>query len=45
VPKGTRRHPKDEHDWKFFHTGVVKEIRRFHDDGYKIVWFTNQKGP
>ena len=27
-------------DWKFFNGAVVDTVRRFHEDGYKVVIFT-----
>ena len=27
-------------DWKLFNGAVVDTVRRFHDDGYKVVIFT-----
>lgn len=36
--------PKDINDWKFLFSNVPQKLRELHEDGYKIVCFTNQAG-
>lgn len=35
--------PKDCDDWQLIYPDVPKKLRKLHNDGYKIVVFTNQK--
>jgi bifunctional polynucleotide phosphatase/kinase len=37
-------HAKDVHDWRIQWPEVTKELERCHNDGYKLVIFSNQKG-
>ncbi|CAB3405710.1 unnamed protein product [Caenorhabditis bovis] len=34
----------DTNDWKLLHAHIPKTLRELHNDGFKIVIFTNQKG-
>ncbi|KAI8384401.1 polynucleotide kinase 3 phosphatase-domain-containing protein [Radiomyces spectabilis] len=42
--KTGRVHSKDENDWQWWHSSVPSQIKKLHDDGYKIVVFSNQNG-
>eukprot|EP01024_Parvocaulis_polyphysoides_P064550 TRINITY_DN7511_c0_g1_i2.p1 TRINITY_DN7511_c0_g1~~TRINITY_DN7511_c0_g1_i2.p1 ORF type:complete len:390 (-),score=79.85 TRINITY_DN7511_c0_g1_i2:293-1363(-) len=42
--KSQARVPKDANDWKFFNKTVKTKLTEFHEDGFKIVIFTNQGG-
>ncbi|CAH1990444.1 unnamed protein product [Acanthoscelides obtectus] len=35
---------KDLDDWVFFLSDIPQRLKKLHDDGYKIVFFTNQAG-
>ncbi|RUS20191.1 polynucleotide kinase 3 phosphatase-domain-containing protein [Endogone sp. FLAS-F59071] len=37
-------HPKDAHDWKWWHHSVPKNLRELDESGYKLVLITNQAG-
>ncbi|KAI9493014.1 polynucleotide kinase 3 phosphatase-domain-containing protein [Zychaea mexicana] len=37
-------YPRDSGDWQWWHTSVPGTVRRLHDEGYKIVIFSNQNG-
>ncbi|ORZ03995.1 polynucleotide kinase 3 phosphatase-domain-containing protein [Syncephalastrum racemosum] len=39
-----RVHPKDMHDWRWWHPSVPSTLTRLHDDGYRLVVFSNQNG-
>ena len=41
-PKGGRTFPKDIEDWTFLYETVPDRLRRYYDEGYMIVLFTNQ---
>ncbi|OAD78705.1 hypothetical protein PHYBLDRAFT_107877, partial [Phycomyces blakesleeanus NRRL 1555(-)] len=42
--KSGRVHAKDENDWQWWHTSVQSKIENLHQQGYKIVVFSNQNG-
>ena len=41
-PKGDRTFPTDIGDWSFLYETVPERLRRYYDEGYMIVIFTNQ---
>ncbi|KAL1925046.1 uncharacterized protein VTP21DRAFT_4700 [Calcarisporiella thermophila] len=43
-PKQGRRHPKDSSDWEWWNPVVPLRLRSLHEEGYKVVIFTNQGG-
>ncbi|KAI9021725.1 polynucleotide kinase 3 phosphatase-domain-containing protein [Phycomyces nitens] len=42
--KSGRVHAKDENDWQWWHSSVQSKIENLHQEGYKIVIFSNQNG-
>ncbi|TKR65195.1 hypothetical protein L596_025634 [Steinernema carpocapsae] len=42
--KSGRTFPVDHNDWKLWHESVPQKVKKAHEDGMKIVIFTNQKG-
>lgn len=44
VPKSGKRFPTGPDDWKFVSAIVPKKLKSLRDDGFKIVFFTNQAG-
>ncbi|KAI6191068.1 putative protein F21D5.5 [Aphelenchoides bicaudatus] len=36
--------PKNSGDWQLWNSKVVSKLQQLHNDGYKIVIFTNQRG-
>jgi len=42
--KSGAKFPKDAHDWVLLFDKVTPTIKKLHEDGYKIVIFTNQLG-
>lgn len=44
VPKSGLKFPIDADDWKFLFPDVPKKLRELHENDYKLVIFTNQKG-
>ena len=44
VPKSGAKFPKDSNDWKLLSNQVRSKLNMLHNDGYKIVIFTNQAG-
>lgn len=46
IPKGNRRHPTDQNDWKFYGPGqkIPKRMKELLEAGYQIVIFSNQAG-
>ncbi|MFH4974066.1 hypothetical protein AB6A40_000775 [Gnathostoma spinigerum] len=44
VTKSGKTFPVDENDWKFFSPRVTTKLHDLHKNGFKIVFFTNQKG-
>lgn len=42
--KSGAKFPKDAHDWVLLFDKVTPTIKKFDEDGYKIVIFTNQLG-
>lgn len=44
TPKSGARFPKDEDDWKFLYTDIPQKLKMLIEQGYKIVFFTNQAG-
>jgi len=42
--KSGRLHPINRGDWLWWHESVPKKLKGLHNDGYKIVIFTNQAG-
>ena len=43
-PKSGRVFPKDEHDWKFCYESVKPAICKLHEQGYSILFISNQLG-
>mmetsp|Transcript_35323 Transcript_35323/g.76680 ORF Transcript_35323/g.76680 Transcript_35323/m.76680 type:complete len:346 (-) Transcript_35323:406-1443(-) len=43
-PKSGNRFPINEKDWTPFNPKVFKTLQKFHDDGYRVVIFSNQTG-
>ena len=44
-PKDGKTFPKDVDDWKWLYPNIPEELKRYNDDGYTIVIFTNQSKP
>ncbi|RKO91403.1 polynucleotide kinase 3 phosphatase-domain-containing protein [Blyttiomyces helicus] len=42
--KGSHVHAKNADDWKFFSTSVPERLLKAHEDGFRVVIFSNQKG-
>ncbi|XP_060076989.1 bifunctional polynucleotide phosphatase/kinase-like [Ylistrum balloti] len=42
--KSGRVFPKDNGDWKILYPEIPGKLKKLHEQGYKIVFFTNQKG-
>ncbi|OWF41319.1 bifunctional polynucleotide phosphatase/kinase-like [Mizuhopecten yessoensis] len=42
--KSGRVFPKDNADWKILYPEVPGKLKKLHEQGYKVVLFTNQKG-
>ena len=42
--KGTSPFPRDASDWLLFHPNVITELQRLHEDGFRLVIFSNQGG-
>lgn len=40
VTKSGKQFPQDAGDWRFWNPKVVKELKKLHKDGYKVVIFT-----
>ncbi|KXZ54289.1 hypothetical protein GPECTOR_5g376 [Gonium pectorale] len=40
--KSTAKWPKDAHDYKWWNKHTIAKIKSYHDEGYKVVVFTNQ---
>ena len=43
VTKSKRRFPKDKDDWKIINESIPPKLQQLHQDGYRILVFTNQK--
>lgn len=41
-PKSGRVHPKNEHDWEWWHGTVPQKLRKLVDEGKKLVFVSNQ---
>lgn len=41
-PKGGRQFPREVDDWEFFNSEVPTTIRKYYEEGFMIVIFTNQ---
>ncbi|KAG0658357.1 hypothetical protein C6P46_005813 [Rhodotorula mucilaginosa] len=44
VPRDGRKFPKNETDWTWLKPQVVPKLRQLHQDGFAIVWISNQAG-
>ncbi len=44
IPKSGKVFPIDHHDWKILFAEVPAKLSHLHDDGFKVVVFTNQLG-
>ncbi|KAJ3052725.1 hypothetical protein HK097_005817, partial [Rhizophlyctis rosea] len=42
--RGTHAHPKGGDDWAFFHQSIPSRLQELHQQGYRIVIMSNQKG-
>uniref|UniRef100_A0A1I8A4L9 Polynucleotide kinase 3'-phosphatase n=1 Tax=Steinernema glaseri TaxID=37863 RepID=A0A1I8A4L9_9BILA len=42
--KSGKTFPVDHNDWKLWHDSVPQKLRKAHEEGFKVVIFTNQKG-
>ncbi|KAJ3046082.1 hypothetical protein HDV00_003832 [Rhizophlyctis rosea] len=42
--RGTHAHPKGGDDWSFVHSSIPNRIIELHQQGYRIVIMSNQKG-
>lgn len=42
--KSGRVFPKDNADWKILYPEIPGKLKKLHEQGYKVVFFTNQKG-
>ena len=42
--KSKAKFAKDQYDWEFWHDKVPSKIKAYHDQGFSIILFTNQKG-
>lgn len=42
--KSGKTFPQNEHDWRLLYPSVPRVIEEYHSNGFKIVFFTNQKG-
>merc|ERR1719342_989486 len=42
--KSGRVFPLDEHDWKIIYSEVPGKLKQLVEDGFKLVWITNQAG-
>ncbi|ORX93117.1 PNK3P-domain-containing protein, partial [Basidiobolus meristosporus CBS 931.73] len=42
--KGKHVHPKNADDWRFLFDNIPKKLEELHQNGYKIVLFSNQGG-
>lgn len=41
-PKNGKKFPSNVHDWEWLHPTIPEQIKKYHQDGYMIVIFTNQ---
>ena len=44
-PKDGKTFPKDVDDWQWLYPNIPEELKRYNDEGYTIVIFTNQSKP
>ena len=44
-PKGGKTFPSDIDDWEFLYPNIPAKLKKYFDDGYMIVIFTNQSKP
>ena len=44
-PKSASTFPKDKDDWRWLNSSVPKTINDYFNDGYRIVFWTNQSKP
>ena len=44
-PKDGKTFPKDVDDWSLLYPNIPEELKRYNDEGYTIVIFTNQSKP
>lgn len=44
TPKSGKRFPTGASDWKFLNSKISTKLKSLHEDGFKIVVFTNQAG-
>ena len=44
TPKSGAKFPKNADDWKLLSNQVQPKLKSLHNEGYKIVIFTNQAG-
>lgn len=44
VPKSGKKFPQNAGDWKWWNPAVVPTLKKYWNNGYKIVIFTNQAG-
>ncbi len=42
--QGSHVHAKNANDWKLFHPSIPERLRSLHQDGYRLVIFSNQQG-
>ncbi|RPA77395.1 polynucleotide kinase 3'-phosphatase [Ascobolus immersus RN42] len=42
--KSGNKHPKDEHDWLFFHPSVPAKLKSLHESSHQVIIFSNQAG-
>ena len=42
--KSSAKFAKDENDWVFLYENIIVTLKRYYEDDYSIVIFTNQKG-
>ncbi|KAJ8040482.1 Bifunctional polynucleotide phosphatase/kinase [Holothuria leucospilota] len=43
-PKSGRKWPTGPKDWMFLSDAVPEKLKKIHDEGFKIIIFTNQRG-
>ena len=44
VNKSKKKNPKGADDWVFCNPQVVSVVRKYYEDGYRVIILTNQKG-